>query len=251
VTLVTVPDGAPQALVGDMASTAAPVPLREGSPCPSDGGDACGFTAAETAIVFDGTATFEGLVVERTEPGLLWALPRPLAKAYQTRDHPRVSSVRLVTYYHDGRRRQLRRAEGDRADVPIADDVVALEIRYLGDPLPPEEPRPPPGEESCVVDRAGLPRLPVLRPDRGALVELTETMLSDGPWCGVPPWRFDADLYRVRQLRVTLTLQAESPVVRGIDTSRFRNPGVAREAGVEVPDLVLRVVVSPRNLNAR
>ena len=50
--------------------------------------------------------------------------------------------------------------------------------------------------------------MPALAPDTGPWVELTTTMLSDGPWCGRTPWRFDADLFRLRLLRVTLGLDA-------------------------------------------
>ena len=85
----------------------------------------------------------------------------------------------------------------------------------------------------------------------GTLAELTPETLSDGPWCGAAAWRFDADLYRVRQLQITLRLQAESRAVRGRAGEGFVNAGVAREAGAEVTDLELRAEVSPRNLRIR
>ena len=102
-----------------------------------------------------------------------------------------------------------------------------------------------------MVDASGLQRLPIMTANYGTLVELTSETMSDGPWCGASAWRFDADLYRVRQVQVTLRLQAESRAVRGRDAGRFTNAGDAREAGAEVTDLELRVDVSPRNLRLR
>jgi hypothetical protein len=156
--------------------------------------------------------------------------------------------VRIVTYYHDGRRRQLRRYDGDRSDVPVTDEVVALQFQYFGSPFPPDQPRPPPGIDNCVIDRDGLRRLPVLAATHGTLVELTTAMLSDGPWCGIAPYRFDADLYRLRQVRIVMRLQAESPAVRGRDDRLFMNPGTSRTRATEVADFNLLANVTPRNL---
>lgn len=247
VTVLSVPDRAPQSALADMGRADAPLLLRAGPWCPPND-PSCGFDEGDRLLVFDATGAFDTLVAAEVGPGLVTPRLTPLSKAYRLREQATVVGVRMITYYVDEVRRQLRRYDGDRSDVPIVDDVVGLRIRYFGDPLPPDEPRPPPGDENCVVDRAGLPRLPVLAPDHGALVELTPAMLSDGPWCGAAPRRFDADLYRVRRLRVTLRLQAESPAVRGTDSVRFARAGTARDARVETPDLELAVDVSPPNL---
>ena len=107
-----------------------------------------------------------------------------LAKAFREEDDARVVQVRAVTYYHDAARNQLRRATGPRADAPVLDDVVGLSFRYFGDRAPPSSPRPPPGAANCLFDVAGVPALGALAPDDGDQVELTEAMLTDGPWCG-------------------------------------------------------------------
>ena len=101
------------------------------------------------------------------------------------------------------------------------------------------------------MDALGGPRLPVLMADHGALVELSLTMLSDGPWCGAAPYRYDADLLRLRRVRVRLRVQAALVAARGSDPVRFVNVGLAREAAAEAPDLELEVDVSPRNLRRR
>ena len=90
---------------------------------------------------------------------------------------------------------------------PLVDDVVGFSVRYFADAVPPPRPKPQPGVASCLFDAAGQPRLPVLAATHGALAELTPAMLVDGPVCGVAPQRFDADLYRVRQVRVTIRVE--------------------------------------------
>jgi hypothetical protein len=183
----------------------------------------------------------------------------PLVKAFREEDDARVVQVRAVTYYHDAARNQLRRATGPRADAPVLDDVVGLSFRYFGDRAPPSSPRPPAGGANCLFDAAGVPALGVLAPDDGDQVELTEALLTDGPWCGasavgagssapaaVPV--FDADLYRVRRIRVTLRVQANPAWARGPDRNLFQRPGTGTAPRLFVPDYIITFDVSPRNL---
>ena len=51
-------------------------------------------------------------------------------------------------------------------------------------------------------------------------MRLDVARLSDGPWCGTAPFRFDADLFRVRRARVRLRLEPDSMVVRGRHPAR-------------------------------
>lgn len=249
-TIITArPDG-PQADIGDAASADTPAPLIAGPWCPPVD-DTCGFSPDGQAMVFDRSGAFDPFVVSAAEALTVTPAGGAFLKPWSRREQPQIVGIRRTTYYVDGRRRQLRRDDGDRSDLPIADEVTAFAVRYFGDPFPPFEPRPPPGDENCVIDRTGALRLPVLPADHGALVELTPDQLRDGPWCGVAPWRFDADLLRLRSVRVSLRVQAESPASRGADPDRFAHPGIAREARVEVPDLTLVVEVSPRNLQRR
>ena len=55
--------------------------------------------------------------------------------------------------------------------------------------------------------------------------------------CGSADNQFDADLLRIRKVRVTLRVQAAQPALRGTDTRLFRNPGTATGGERYVPGL--------------
>ena len=140
-----------------------------------------------------------------------------------------VLSIDSSSFFVDPTSSVLHRYDGDASDVPAIDDVVAMEVRYYGATQPPVWPRPPAGEANCLYDAAGAYQsalMPVLAGVAG-LVEMTGAMLSDGPWCGSGGTRFDADLLRVRRIRISVRLQASDPAVRGSDRQRFFNPGSA------------------------
>jgi hypothetical protein len=188
------------------------------------------------------------------------------------------------TYYYAPDQRQLRRFDGFGTDLPVIDNVVAVAFEHFADPAPPllymdpDHPEtintsygpPPPhtvGEdagfwppgENCVFVRDGdsfRPRLEWLGPPESGLVPLTSSMLTDGPWCpgAGAPNRFDADLLRVRRVRVRLRLQAGDPSLRGqvastTERAWFRVAGTARDPYRLVPDLEVQFDVAPRNLN--
>jgi hypothetical protein len=74
-------------------------------------------------------------------------------------------------------------------------------------------------------------------------------MLADGPWCpdDASPNRYDADLLRIRLVRITIRVQAQTLAVRGLDTRFFSRPGAGREAARLVPDLEVQVDAALRN----
>jgi prepilin-type N-terminal cleavage/methylation domain-containing protein len=259
-TIITAAEDVPLVPVrGAMAGAAASLPIGGSPGCPA--GDAlCGFRAGQRIAVFDRTAAFD-LATVRTpvalpspsapfgSADLLLDAP-PLAKAFREEDDARVVRVRVVSYYHDAVRNQLRRATGPRADAPVLDDVVGLSFRYFGERAPPSSPRPPPGAANCLFDVDGAPALGVRAPDDGDQVELTAALLTDGPWCGAGASAgavFDADLYRVRRIRVTLRIQANPAWARGRDPNLFRRPGTGTAPRLLVPDYVITFDVSPRN----
>jgi len=92
-------------------------------------------------------------------------------------------------------------------------------------------------------------RLVPLPAEASGLARLPLSAFTDGPWCpdGASPNRFDADLLRIRLVRVTLRVQAQSASVRGTDMHWFSRPGAAREAARLVPDLEVYVDVAIRN----
>ena len=69
---------------------------------------------------------------------------------------------------------------------------------------------------------------------------------TDGPWRGNGGTRFDVDLLRVRQVRVTIGVQVSSPAFRSTGAA-FRSPGFSRSARRRVPDVVVQFDVAPRN----
>jgi hypothetical protein len=85
----------------------------------------------------------------------------------------------------------------------------------------------------------------------GVTVSLGAEMLTDGPWCpdASAANRFDADLLRVRRIRVTLRVESAVASLRGPAGVLFRRGGTSRAAERLVPDQEIRFDVTPRNLN--
>jgi hypothetical protein len=108
-----------------------------------------------------------------------------------------------------------------------------------------------PGENCAfrVADGQHIPRLASLRGTTP--VPLSAAVLTDGPWCpdAAHAARFDADLLRIRLVRVRLRLQATAPF-RGVEAPLFTYAGTASDIRRYVPDLEVRIDVAPRNWNA-
>jgi len=161
-------------------------------------------------------------------------------------------------------------------DVPVVDHVVALAFEYFGDSQPPLM-RKPLAEvngpwttygpkpsttavapfaagENCVFADEGSdtpqPRLATLG-GGASLVALPPSTLTDGPWCpsDTATDRWDADLLRVRSIAVRLRVQAALTTLRGPASALFAHGGTSRGGHQWVPDLEVRLQVSPRNLN--
>lgn len=162
-------------------------------------------------------------------------------------------------------------------DVPVIDHVVGLTFEYFGDPQPPTMRKPiddPVGPwttygptpsttavapftagENCVFVNDGSPtpqpRLAALGAAGAALVRLTATELSDGPWCpnDAAASRWDADLLRIRSLAVMVRVQAALSTLRGPASVLFAHGGTSRDGQQWVPDVEIRFQVTPRNMN--
>jgi hypothetical protein len=82
-------------------------------------------------------------------------------------------------------------------------------------------------------------------------VELTQQMLSDGPFCpdNVKSNRFDADLLRIRRVRATVRVQAALASLRGPAGTLFMKGGIGTNPSRFVPDQEVSFDVTPRNLN--
>jgi hypothetical protein len=212
---------------------------------------ACGFVRGTSVLIFDALGNHDVFTVTDVA-GQALTLGHHGTGAHP--GYPAGSPVVAVdpsTYSLDRDARILRRYDGDSTDLPLVDDVVRMDVEYFGDPRPPSWPRPPAGMANCLYEsdasyRASL--LPILPGAGESQALLTPDVLADGPWCGTGGNQFDADLLRLRRVRITLRLQASDPAVRGNDRFRFQEPGFARQASAEVPDVTVVVDVAPRNL---
>jgi hypothetical protein len=95
------------------------------------------------------------------------------------------------------------------------------------------------------------PRLTALAGAGAPDVELTPALLTDGPWCpnALTPNRFDADLLRVRRVRVTVRVQSALASLRGPAGTLFLKGGTATAGERYVPDMEVQFDVTPRNMN--
>jgi hypothetical protein len=170
---------------------------------------------------------------------------------------------------------QLMQYDGHASDQPAVEDVVSLRVEYFGDAEPPiatvterGDVRvtygavPPPFEvddaadswgagENCTIANAGGQYTPRLAPiGSPGITPLNQAVLTDGPWCpdALHAFRFDADLLRVRRVRVQVRLQASRPF-RGLAGLLFTNSGSAAGPWRSVPDETITLDIAPRNIN--
>lgn len=220
------------------------------APSPSCMLPSCGFAAGSAVLLCDGAGSFDIFTVRGASGLTLDVAHRGPGSATAYPAGAAVLAVDLASYYTDPRARLLRVSNGHTSDLPITDDVVGVEVEYYGEVRPPVWLRPPAGGANCLYDADGAFRTALMPALAGgpALSRLDEAMLTDGPWCGAGSTQFDADLLRVRRVRVSVRLQAADPAVRGADPARFREPGTARRSAALVEDAVIRIDVAPRNL---
>jgi prepilin-type N-terminal cleavage/methylation domain-containing protein len=195
-----------------------------------------------------------------------------------------LSPVAVRTFYRRpataSRPPQLVRYDGAAGpDVPVVDHVVDFIVTYFADPNPPRllrplsdqvgpwtsyGPKPRPSDTSVVPFLAGssclfiengtpiaTPRLAPLGVGGGtALVPIGADQLTDGPWCPdeIAPSRYDADLFRIRSLAVTIRVESALDALRGPAGPLFARGGTARSADRYVPDLEIRTRITPVNL---
>jgi len=230
--------------------TAGPGSLRVDQPpsCPI-GRAVCGYTTGLDLLIFDRAGAFDRFTITSVaadEAGLRPHRPDP-SSAYPAGAF--VTPAETHVYWFDAGTRQLRHYDGDQTDVPVVDNVVGVRFEYFGDPQPPSLPKPPVGVANCLYDAAGTRlAMPTLTADGGSLAALPSASLGDGPWCGEGLNQFDADLLRVRKVRVSLRVQAAQAAYRGTGAA-YAVPGAATSAHRALPDLAVTFDVTPRNLN--
>jgi len=212
----------------------------------------CGLGQGTDLFIFDDEGHADTFTVTQVQGAVGWLQAHDVPPTYQFQPGAAVAEAVSRTYYFDPAQRQLRMYDGSQTDVPVVDHVVGLTFAYFGDPNPPLAPQPALGTANCLFDAAGHldPALSTLPGPSGALVPLPLAMFADGPWCGVGASRFDADLLRIRQVRVTVRLEATQTMFRAAGPA-FANPGTATSALFALPDVDLVFDVSPRNMNLR
>jgi hypothetical protein len=285
ISFLYVPSSASQTtLAARLAAGALDAQLQWSPNCPAaTATEICGLENGDRMVVLDEGSQWDIFSVDQIGDGVMSLRHRgpPAVANYEAGAF--VTEVRLGSYYlktdEANRTYQLMRHDGWSTELPVVDDVVRLEFHYFGDPEPPRlsgvplgvppgpwttyGPAPPPLSETrggwpqgenctfLVVDGEHVPRLNVLAGGGPALAELPAALFTDGPWCpnAVTPNRFDADLLRVRRVRVTLRVQSALASLRGPAGALFLKGGTARAGDHYVPDLEVQVDIAPRNMN--
>ncbi len=236
----------------NMPTPSAELKVTDQPNCPPDANQLCGFKEGEAVIIFDSSGHFDTFTITQTQPDAAHLQHRGQEFTYEYQAGAPITQIKSHTYYYDATNRQLRDYDGDSSDYPVVDNVVGLKFEYFGDPNPPTSPKPPSGIANCLYDAAGnynASGMSTLTTGGGSLSPLPISMFSDGPWCGGGSNLFDADLYRVRKVKVMLRIQTPIAALRGRDTTLFANPGTSVTGQKFIPDLVSAFEVSPRNMN--
>ena len=245
----------------------------------------CGFTEGMRTAIIDPSGVYDLATVSEVDGTRVVLRLGDAAASRYDGGRAVLTAVSADTFYLDADGGdgvpRLMQYDGFRTDRPIVDHVVGLALEYFGDPDPPERldadalhrgrgpratygPSPPdvgvddlsdtwgPGE-NCLFSRAEdawVPRLGRLN-QGSALVPLAPAQLQDGPWCADASarGRYDADLLRLRRLRIHVRVQAAAATLRGPAGRLFAHAGSSSQAERFVPDVRLTFDVAPRNLN--
>jgi hypothetical protein len=249
----------------------------------------CGFEEGMRLIVFDQSGNWDPFTITKVQDAAahLQHQGQDFSVAYAQGAF--VTQVKTFSYYlHTDIPKnefQLMQYDGYNPPVPVVDHVVKLEFEYFGEPAPPEllpnkplsdpkgpwttyGPKPPVlsddnkndtwgAGENCAFTLAGaapnqtqVPRLATLAVGVGQ-VKLDPAILKDGPWCpdATRTSRFDADLFRIRRVRVKLRVQAAVDSLRGPASALFTRGGTSTTSERWVPDQEIQFDITPRNLN--
>jgi hypothetical protein len=276
-----------QAVVSDALDLAGRLDLTLEPNCGSGASrEVCGFLVGMRALLLDPSGAYDLVTVaaatgSHVQVDYETVLASSYADGQAVLMHAVASTYALGTDAATGVP-QLTRYDGYASSRPAVDHVVGLAFEYLGDPAPPQArlgvapdaptrwrvtygPPPPPvgvddpatawaEGENCafaVVSGAHVPRLATLGPP-GDLVPMSAAMLRDGPWCpdAASPRRFDADLLRVRLVRVRVRVEAATASMRGRVGTFFRRGGTSAPLVSALPDMEGVIDVALRNLRA-
>jgi len=280
ITLLYVPSTPAQTSISQaMPVNSSEIKVNQEPGCPSDD-TLCGFKAGMVVLIMDDTGAWDTFTITEVQSPALHMQHRgsSLNKSYGAGSY--ITQVNMFTYWLKtdtvSGTYQLMRYDGDQTDTPVVDNVVGLSFEYYGEPSPAQlrpgltpsttyGPKPPAlgvdntadawaAGENCVFavsNGSQVPRLDWLGDGNDGLVKLTQSQLTDGPWCpdAADPARYDADLLRIRKVKVTLRVQASDAKFRGAAGSLFRYAGSLKSSSMFLPDQEIKFDVSPRNLN--
>jgi hypothetical protein len=250
ITIAYIPNSYSQTTISqDMPPNSVELKVNVQQNCPKKD-PLCGFENGMSVILFDDSGNFDNFSITQTQSDAAHLQHRGQNWTHQYDQGSNVAQIRTYTYYLNTTTNQLMRYDGDSTEVAIADNVVDLQFRYYGDPQPPLKPKPKAGVANCLYDANGnYIGPPALTPQDGSMAELTADILTDGPYCGNGSNAYDADLLRVRKVRVLLRVQTGVEGLRSKDEGLFKKPGKAAYSDRVIPDYRVSFEVSPRNLN--
>jgi hypothetical protein len=287
ITLLYVPPTSAQTTIRDaMPAQSAELKVNRQDGCPGSD-DLCGFKEGMQVMIFDDSGTSDIFSITNVQESALHLQHRgqDLSKAYAQNTY--ITQIAAATYWLKtdtaAETYQLMRYDGYLTDAPIAENIVGMAFEYFADPSPPVllkpvtdpigpwtnyGPKPPAvgvnvasdnwgAGENCLYMVSGgmhVPRTEMatpLGPVNGPLVKLAPSKLTDGPWCPDSALgnRFDADLLRIRKVRVTLRVQVAPKNLRGPAGAFFLRGGTAQGGERYIPDQEISFEVMPRNLN--
>ncbi len=151
-----------------------------------------------------------------------------------------IAPVLIRGFYHDLDAEQLRVHNGAGSDLPLVDGVVGFAVRYFGVPQPV---LPPAGGSAAAVAAPCLVAAATALPPVSGIAELDSTLFADELSCGggTP---FDADLFRIRRVRIDLVLRVADIAWRLPATG----PPLMQMRNDAVRDVAASLDVAPRSL---
>jgi hypothetical protein len=280
------PSPAQTTLRQDMPQPSAELKVEPENNCGDKHDALCGFEEGMTVIIFDSSGSLDWMKVTNVQDEALHLQHNEDQLSTQYTVGANITQVAMHTYYLKTdvatNTYQMMHYDGWKTDTPVVDNVVDLKFEYFGEPQPPQllpnavlantnkgpwttyGPRPPAlgvdvesdtwgAGENCTFTVSGgmtVPRLPVLG-DGVSQQPLTAEMVQDGPWCpdATKVNRYDADLLRIRRVRVTLRVQVAQATLRGPAGVLFTHGGTSQGGERYVPDQQLRFDITPRNMN--
>lgn len=278
------PTPAQTTIANEMPASSVELKVNAQANCPKND-DLCGFEEGMRLIIFDGSGNWDPMTITNVQESALHLQHQGQKFEVTYPVGSFVTQAATHTYYLkadvNAKTYQLMHYDGYQTDLPVVDNVVSLQFEYFGEPAPPMllpnkalsdskgpwttyGPKPPAlgtnittdawgAGENCIFSVVGgvhVPRLATLATGVGQ-VKLDPATFIDGPFCPDDDraQRFDADLLRIRRVRVKLRVQAAVASLRGPAGVLFKYGGSAQGGERFVPDQEISFDVTPRNMN--